>query len=92
MVDVLNPPSSLQQAFGYKNMKIYLYNVGHMTKMATMSMKGKTPLKIFFPKTSGSNLTKHDILLRRIKPIIICLKNIPWLTLTYFITSSNFAT
>ena len=28
-------------------MKIYLYDAGHMTKMAAMPVYGKNPLKIF---------------------------------------------
>ena len=32
--------------------KVCLNYTGHITKMATMSIYGKTPLKIFFFKTS----------------------------------------
>ena len=34
-------------------MKIYEYDVGHMTKMAAMPIYGKTPSKIFFSGTGG---------------------------------------
>ena len=34
-------------------MTMYQYDVGHLTKMAAMSIYGKNPIKIFFPGTSG---------------------------------------
>ena len=43
-------------------MKIYLYDAGHMTKMAAMLVYGKNPLKLFFSGTSGPISTKLDML------------------------------
>ena len=37
---------------------IYINNAGHMTKMATMPIYGKKPLKVFFSGTGGPILTK----------------------------------
>ena len=34
-------------------MKIYWYDAGHMTKMASIPIYGKTPSKIFFYGTDG---------------------------------------
>ena len=45
-------------AFRYKEMKIYLHDAGHMTKMAAMAIYGKNPSKIFFSRTSGPIFTK----------------------------------
>ena len=36
-------------------MKIRQDNAGHMTKMAAMSIYGKSTLKIFFPGTTGAD-------------------------------------
>ena len=33
----------------YMEMEIYLYDAGHITKMAAMPIYGKIPLRIFFP-------------------------------------------
>ena len=45
----------------HKEMKIYLYDVGQMTKMAAMSIYGKSPLEIFFHGTSLTISTKRGI-------------------------------
>ena len=39
-------------------MKIYWYDVGHMTKMAVMPKYGKTPSETFFSGTGGPISTK----------------------------------
>ena len=41
------------KAFRYKEMEILYHDAGHMTKMATTSIYGKKPLKIFFSGTGG---------------------------------------
>ena len=40
------------KAFRYMEMKIFSYDAGHMTKMATMPIYGKNPSKIFFSATN----------------------------------------
>ena len=39
-------------------MKIGKHNPGHMTKMAAMSIYGKSPSEIFFSRTGGSIFMK----------------------------------
>ena len=46
------------KAFKYKEMKIWWYDAGHMTKMAALPIYGKNPLKIFFPGTGRRISTK----------------------------------
>ena len=43
--------------FRYKEMKIYLHDAGHMTKMAAMPIYGKNPSNIF-SRTGGPIFTK----------------------------------
>ena len=72
-------------------MKIHQDNAGHMTKMAAMPIYGKNTLKVFFPGTTGLIL----IILcmhQRQKPLVFGSNYDPWLTLTYFMARSNFAT
>ena len=73
-------------------MKFNEHNAGHMTKMATMPIYGKIPLRIFFPATGGMILTKLGMYLQGLQPIIVCSTYDPWLTFTYFGARSNFAT
>ena len=40
--------------FRFMEMKIHKYNAGHMTKMATMHVYDKIPLKILFPGIRGT--------------------------------------
>ena len=54
-------------------MIIYLYDAGHMTKMAAMHIYGKNPSKIFFSGTSGLISTKLGMLLL----IIVCSNDDP---------------
>ena len=42
-------------------MKIYEYDVGHMIKVADMSMYNKNPLNVFFSIISGPISTKHGM-------------------------------
>ena len=73
-------------------MKIYQDNAGHMTKMADMPIYGKKTFKIFFQGTTGLILMKLCLKHRIPKPFIFCSNYDPRLTLTYFMTRSNFAT
>ena len=72
--------------------KIILHVAGHMTLMATMSIYGINPLKIFFPGISRPILKKLGLKHQRLKLIIFCSNDNPGLTLTYFSAWSNFAT
>ena len=47
---------------------------------------------IFFPGTSEPISTKLGMKHRSLKPIILCTKDSPGLTLTYYTARSNFAT
>ena len=49
---------TLYESFQYKEMKIWWHDAGHMTKMATMPIYGKNPLKIFFCGTGKPISTK----------------------------------
>ena len=40
-------------------MKICCYDAGHMTKMTTISIYGKTPSKFFFSGTGGPISTRY---------------------------------
>ena len=73
-------------------MIIHQHNAGHMTKMAPMPIYGKNTLKIFFPGTTGLSLMKLCMKHQRPKPFIFCSNYDPGLTLTNFMTRSNFAT
>ena len=46
------------KAIRYKEMKIYLHDAGHMTKMAATLIYGKNPSKIFFSGTGRPIFTK----------------------------------
>ena len=63
-----------------------------MTKMAAMAIFGNKTLKIFFPGTTGLILMKLCMKQQRPKPFIFCKNYDPWLTLTYFMARSKFAT
>ena len=69
--------------------KIFVYDAGHMTKMATMPIYGKNPSKIF-SRTSGPISMKHGMYHWGLLSIIICSNDDPGLTLTYFTARSNF--
>ena len=53
-------------------MKIYEYDVGHMTKMATKTIYGKNPSKIFFSGAGGPISTKLGMQYWGLQPIIVC--------------------
>ena len=42
-------------------MKIYINEMGHMTKMAAMPIYGKKTFKIFFSRTNGLMALKQGI-------------------------------
>ena len=58
------------KAFRYKEMKIYLHDAGHMTKMAAMPIYGKNLQKSSSPEPAGQisrNLVcKLSLLLKRL--------------------------
>ena len=70
-------------------MKIQQHNADHMTKMAAMTIYGKTTLDILFPGNTGPILMKLCMKCQRTKPFIICANYDPELTLTYFTARSN---
>ena len=72
--------------------KIYVQDAGHMTKMAATLIYGKNPSKIFFYGTNRLISTKLGMQHRGLLLILICLNDDPKLTLTYFTTRSNFVT
>ena len=73
-------------------MKIYEYDVGHMTKMAVKPIYGKNPSKIFFSGTGGPISTKLGMQHRGLQPITVVSNDNPGLTLTYFTAWSKFVT
>ena len=70
-------------------MKTYRHDGGHITKMATMSIYGKNPSKIFLSGTGGLISTKLGMSHRWLQPIIVCSNDDRRLTLTYFTERSN---
>ena len=66
-------------------------HLGHMTKMASTSIYGKNPSKIF-SRTGGPIFTKLGMKHRGLQPIIVCLNDDPGVTLTYFTARSNLET
>ena len=73
-------------------MKIHQHFAGHMTKMAVMTIYGKTTIRTFFPGTAGQILMKPCMKHQRPKPFIIFANYDPVLTLTYFMARSKFET
>ena len=49
------------KAYGRMGMKIYINELGHMTKTAAMPIYVKKTLKIFFSKTNGLVGFKHGM-------------------------------
>ena len=72
--------------------KICLYDAGHMTNMAATPIYGINTENILFPGTSGSILMKLGMKHQKFKLIIFCSTDNPVLILTYFTARSNFAT
>ena len=74
---------------GWKN-KVCSNGPGHVAKLATMPIYGKTPLKIFFPEISRPMTFKLGINnYWRLWPYKDCSNNDPGLTLTCFTARSN---
>ena len=69
-------------------MKIYKYDAGHMTKMATMPIYGKNPSKIFFSGTVRPMSTKLGMYHWGLLAIKVCSNDDPEVTLTYFTARS----
>ena len=74
-------------------MKIHKDNAGYLTKMAVMPIYGKKNFKKLLSRNHWVDFDetlcmKHQ----RPKPFIFCSYYDPWLTLTYFMARSNFAT
>ena len=76
--------------FRYKEIKIYEYDVGHMTKMAVKPIYGKHSSNIFFSGTGGPISTKLGMQHRGFQPITVFSNDNPGLTLTYFTAWSKF--
>ena len=58
----------------------------------TILRYGKTPSKIFFPRTGRLIFTKLGMKHRGLQPIILCSNDDPGVTLTYFTARSNLVT
>ena len=65
-------------------MNVYINNLGHMTKMAAMSIYGKNPSKIFFSRTGGSISKKLGMKHRWLKYYNVYINHDPVMTLTFF--------
>ena len=63
-----------------------------MTKMATMPIYGKNPLKFFFSGTGRPVSTKLCVEHRGLQPIIVCSNDDPRVALTCFTARSNLVT
>ena len=68
---------------------MYINNLGHMTKMATMPIYGKTPSKIFFCETNKLISRKHGMKHRWLKYSNVYINHDPVMTLTKLITRST---
>ena len=66
-------------------------HLSHMTKMAATIINGKNPSKIF-PGTSRPISTKPGMQHQELEPIIVCSKDGPGLTFSYFTERSNLVT
>ena len=69
--------------------KVYINGIGHMTKMAAMSLDGKNFKKIFFSGTAGPISIKLGMYHRGLWPIIVCINHDLGLTLPYFMARST---
>ena len=49
------------KAYGRMGRKIYIKELGHVTKMAAIPIYGKKTLKIFFSRTNGLMAMKHGM-------------------------------
>ena len=69
--------------------KICSHGPGHMTKMATMLIYGKTPLKIFFSETSRPIIFELGIKHWGSGPYKVCSNDDLVLTLAYFMARTT---
>ena len=69
--------------------KIYTNCTGHITKMATTPIYGKTSLNIFFSGTKRPMALGLGMLHKTCGPYQICTNDESRLTLTYFMARSN---
>ena len=67
---------------------MYIHNLGHLTKMATMPIYGKNPTKIL-SGTGGLISKKLGVKHRWLKYYNIYIKHDPVVALTYFTTRST---
>ena len=65
-----------------KEMKIYSNKFGHTTKMATMTIYGKNPSKIFFSRTTRLIAMKLGMYHWGLRPIIVCSNDDPVISMT----------
>ena len=68
---------------------MYINNLGHMTKMATMPRYGKNPSKIFFSLTNRLISRKHGVKHRWLKYSNVYINHDPVMTLTQFMARST---
>ena len=68
---------------------MYINNLGHMTKMASMPIYGKNPSKIFFSRTGGLISTKLGMKHGWLKHSNVYINHDPVMTLTYFTARST---
>ena len=63
---------------------MFINNLGHMIKMATMSIYGKNPLKFFFSGTTGRISMKLSRKHQGLEYYNVFINYDLWMTLTYF--------
>ena len=68
---------------GRGNQCVYIYNPGHMIKMAAMPIYGKNPLKILLLWTTGRISTKLGMKHRGLEYYKLFTNYDLWMTLTY---------
>ena len=65
-------------------MKVNINSQGHMTKMATMAINSKKPLKIFFSRTRRPMILKLGMKHQGEELYKVHINHDPGMTLTYF--------
>ena len=68
---------------------MYINNLGHMTKMATIPIYGKNPSKIFFSETNRLISRKLGVKHRWLKYSNVYINHDPVMTLTKFMARST---
>ena len=68
---------------------MYINNLVHMTKMATMPIYGEKPSKIFFSETGGHISKKLGMMHLWLKYYNVYINHDPVVTLVYFTTRST---